>query len=339
MLNFSERYDGSNDDSVTMVTYILKYITLQTYGPCKCSICVFVKSADTVKMLSVTQQTQEEVERTKQQLAFEVERVRQEADMKVRKRTRTSLFTRTEKNPKGLIETLCVCVQMEEQKFDMDKLRRELEERNSEIHRVKASLQTTEKVKHIFHNRFKSQILVKIRHCAFLFQTGEMLNSSLAALQAEKERLMRSVSERDAELSSLKQAAQLKESSLLQERDKSIRELGELQGKLKEKVRPTNVLNVFLSVTQVFKVHADVFVDVRLQSSREEQLQQKLLEEQFSLLQATVTEAENIIQDAVAKLDDPLHIRCTSSPGNVTPSIKFLFRKFFHVPNLTVAVL
>lgn len=44
-------------------------------------------------------------------------------------------------------------------------------------------------------------------------------------------------------------------------------------------------------------------------------MQQKLLEEQFSLLQGTVSEAECIIQDAVAKLDDPLHIRCTSSPG------------------------
>lgn len=188
------------------------------------------KSADTVKMLSATQQTQEDVERTKQQLAFEVERVRQELDLK-----------------------------MEEQKFDMDRLRRELEEKNSEIQRVKTSLQTTEKA-------------------------GESLNSSMTALQAEKERLMRSVSERDAELSSLKQTAQLKESSLLHEREKSIRELGELQNKLREK------------------------------ASREEQLQQKLLEEQFALLQATVTEAENIIQDAVAKLDDPLHIRCTSSP-------------------------
>lgn len=67
-------------------------------------------------------------------------------------------------------------------------------------------------------------------------------------------------------------------------------------------------------------MRAGVFVGVWWQLSREEQLQQKLLEEQFSLLQATVTEAENIIQDAVAKLDDPLHIRCTSSPGNVTPS-------------------
>lgn len=52
-----------------------------------------------------------------------------------------------------------------------------------------------------------------------------------------------------------------------------------------------------------------------LQASHEERLKQKLLEEQFALLQGTVSEAESIIQDAVAKLDDPLHIRCTSSPG------------------------
>lgn len=52
-----------------------------------------------------------------------------------------------------------------------------------------------------------------------------------------------------------------------------------------------------------------------MQASQEQQLKQKLLDEQFALLQGTITEAENIIQDAVAKLDDPLHIRCTSSPG------------------------
>uniref|UniRef100_A0A6Q2ZMW4 Huntingtin-interacting protein 1-related protein n=1 Tax=Esox lucius TaxID=8010 RepID=A0A6Q2ZMW4_ESOLU len=113
-----------------------------------------------------------------------------------------------------------------------------------------------------------------------LSQVGEQLTSSMSALQAEKERLMRSVSDKEAELSSLRQAAQLQQSSLQQERERSTKELGELQGKLKEK----------------------------------EQLKQKLLDEQFTLLQGTVSEAESIIQDAVAKLDDPLHIRCTSSP-------------------------
>ncbi|KAK2837224.1 hypothetical protein Q5P01_014436 [Channa striata] len=114
--------------------------------------------------------------------------------------------------------------------------------------------------------------------------TSEQMNSSMTALQAEKERLTRSVSEKEAELLTLRQAAQVQQSSLQQERDRNSRELEELQGKLREKV------------------------------SQEEQLKQKLLEEQFALLLGTVAEAEKIIQDAVAKLDDPLHVRCTSSP-------------------------
>ena len=67
-------------------------------------------------------------------------------------------------------------------------------------------------------------------------QTSEQMNSSMTALQAEKERLMRSVSEKEAELSSLRQAAQVQQSSLQQERERSSREMGELQGKLQEKV-------------------------------------------------------------------------------------------------------
>lgn len=188
------------------------------------------KSADTVRMLSATQQTQEEVERTKQQLSFEVERVKQEADMK-----------------------------LEEQKFEMERLKRELEEKMAEVMRVKETLQSSE-------------------------TTSLEMNSNMTALQAEKERLMRSVKEKEAELSSLRKESQLQQSSLQQERDRSSRELGELQGKLREK------------------------------TSVEEQMKKKLLDEQFALLQGTIAEAENIIQDAVAKLDDPLHIRCTSSP-------------------------
>ncbi|XP_061673698.1 huntingtin interacting protein 1 related b [Syngnathoides biaculeatus] len=114
--------------------------------------------------------------------------------------------------------------------------------------------------------------------------TSVQVNSTMAALQAEKERLMRSVSEKEAELSSVRQSAQLQQSTVQQEKDKSNKELSELQARLQEKAR------------------------------QEELLKQKLLDEQFVLLQGTVTEAENIIQDAVAKLDDPLHIRCTSSP-------------------------
>ncbi|XP_077416373.1 huntingtin interacting protein 1 related b [Vanacampus margaritifer] len=114
--------------------------------------------------------------------------------------------------------------------------------------------------------------------------TSAQVNGTMTALQAEKERLMRSVSEKEAELSTVRQSAQLQQSTVQQEKDKSSKELSELQAKLNEKAR------------------------------QEELLKQKLLDEQFALLQGTVSEAENIIQDAVAKLDDPLHIRCTSSP-------------------------
>ena len=51
------------------------------------------------------------------------------------------------------------------------------------------------------------------------------------------------------------------------------------------------------------------------QESQEEGLQRRLLDEQFAMLRGTAAEAERILQDAVGKLDDPLHLRCTSSPG------------------------
>lgn len=51
---------------------------------------------------------------------------------------------------------------------------------------------------------------------------------------------------------------------------------------------------------------------------RESELAQKLQEEQFSLLQCAVVEAEGIILDAAAKLDDPIHVCCISSPGKTS---------------------
>lgn len=41
------------------------------------------QNADTAKQLTVTQQSQEEVARVKEQLAFQVEQVKREAEMKV----------------------------------------------------------------------------------------------------------------------------------------------------------------------------------------------------------------------------------------------------------------
>lgn len=60
------------------------------------------------------------------------------------------------------------------------------------------------------------------------------------------------------------------------------------------------------------------------QAYRESELAQKLQEEQFSLLQCAVVEAEGIILDAAAKLEDPVHMCCISSPGEdpKTPTVE-----------------
>uniref|UniRef100_A0A3B4WXG4 Huntingtin interacting protein 1 related n=1 Tax=Seriola lalandi dorsalis TaxID=1841481 RepID=A0A3B4WXG4_SERLL len=108
--------------------------------------------------------------------------------------------------------------------------------------------------------------------------SGTQLSSTLSGLQAEREVLLRSMRDQEAELNSLRQQAQLQQSSLEQERQRSSMELGSLHAQLQQ------------------------------------QLSQKLQEEQFCLLQCAVVEAEGIILDAVAKLDDPIHVRCISSP-------------------------
>uniref|UniRef100_A0A8C5RH79 I/LWEQ domain-containing protein n=1 Tax=Laticauda laticaudata TaxID=8630 RepID=A0A8C5RH79_LATLA len=112
-------------------------------------------------------------------------------------------------------------------------------------------------------------------------QVGSDLNSQLDALQAEKETLRKLVNEKECELISTK--------------------VQEFQEKLVEKVRRRNFGEDEREMESGQKTH-------------EQHLQQKLLDDQFRILQGTIKEAESIIQDAVSKLDDPLHIRCTSSP-------------------------
>lgn len=50
-----------------------------------------MQNADTAKQLTVTQQSQEEVARVKEQLAFQVEQVKREAEMKVSRHSPASL--------------------------------------------------------------------------------------------------------------------------------------------------------------------------------------------------------------------------------------------------------
>ncbi|KAJ7309771.1 hypothetical protein JRQ81_007838 [Phrynocephalus forsythii] len=188
------------------------------------------KNADTAKQLTVTQQSQEEVARVKEQLTFQMEQVKRESEMK-----------------------------LEDQTLQMEQVKRQLESKEEELAQLQQSLSLSK-------------------------QASSDLGSQLGALQAEKDLLRKSVSEKEKELISTQGLLQEKELRLSQETEKWAKEMQELQGKLTEK------------------------------NGQEQKMQQKLLEDQFNLLQGTVKEVESIIRDSVAKLDDPLHIRCTSSP-------------------------
>uniref|UniRef100_A0A8C5JZ07 Huntingtin interacting protein 1 related n=1 Tax=Jaculus jaculus TaxID=51337 RepID=A0A8C5JZ07_JACJA len=115
-------------------------------------------------------------------------------------------------------------------------------------------------------------------------QSESELSSRLDTLSAEKDTLSGAMRQQEAELLAAQSLVQEKEEALSQERWRSSQEKNELQGRLAEK------------------------------ESQEQGLRQKLLDEQFAVLRGAAAEGEAILQDAMNKLDDPLHLRCTSSP-------------------------
>lgn len=70
------------------------------------------------------------------------------------------------------------------------------------------------------------------------------MSSSLAALQAERDVLLRSAREKDAELSSLRLQAQQQQSSLDLDKDRTNRELEALRAQLQQQVVKTQKLHV-----------------------------------------------------------------------------------------------
>lgn len=56
-------------------------------------------------------------------------------------------------------------------------------------------------------------------------------------------------------------------------------------------------------------------VCLRPQESREQALESQLVAARWSGLQGALEEAERIITDSLAQINDPAHISCTSSAG------------------------
>uniref|UniRef100_A0A452IPM0 Huntingtin-interacting protein 1 n=1 Tax=Gopherus agassizii TaxID=38772 RepID=A0A452IPM0_9SAUR len=102
-------------------------------------------------------------------------------------------------------------------------------------------------------------------------------------LEQERDTLVVAVTQRSQEVTALQAELQQLKDALDSEKESSSKSLEILQTRLGEK------------------------------ESREQALQQRLLDEQFALLQCTVQEAEQMVQDSLNRLDDPAHISCTSS--------------------------
>uniref|UniRef100_A0A3Q3LV53 Huntingtin-interacting protein 1-related protein-like n=1 Tax=Mastacembelus armatus TaxID=205130 RepID=A0A3Q3LV53_9TELE len=159
-------------------------------------------------------------------------------------------------------------------KQDQDDLLRDKKQLESELETLRQEKSNMVRHQTVHPDKPSGFVLVE--------ESGTQLSGTVAGLQAEREVLLRSVRDQEAELKSLRQQVQLHQSSLDQERQRSSMELGSLHSQLQQQVL--------------------------------RELAHKLQEEQFSLLQCAVVEAEGIILDAVAKLDDPIHVRCISSP-------------------------
>ncbi|XP_026779976.3 huntingtin-interacting protein 1 isoform X3 [Pangasianodon hypophthalmus] len=112
---------------------------------------------------------------------------------------------------------------------------------------------------------------------------SEELSVQLAALETAKAGLVETVSQKDAELAGLGVELERVQSSLASERESGVKAAEALQNQLNEK------------------------------ESREQALESEIVSVRWAALKAALEEAERVVQDSLAQLDEPAHISCTSS--------------------------
>ncbi|XP_038013657.1 huntingtin-interacting protein 1 isoform X5 [Motacilla alba alba] len=114
-------------------------------------------------------------------------------------------------------------------------------------------------------------------------KAGVEQNTRIASLEQERDRLSQAAEQHRDKMAALQAELQQLRDTLSREQESSRTELEMLQTQLRDK------------------------------ESTERALQQRLAEEQLSLLQGTMHEAECMVQDALARMEDPAHISCTGS--------------------------
>ncbi|XP_042635830.1 huntingtin-interacting protein 1 isoform X5 [Catharus ustulatus] len=115
-------------------------------------------------------------------------------------------------------------------------------------------------------------------------QAGAEQSTRIASLEQERDRLSRAAEQHRDEMAALQAQLQQLQDVLSHEQESSRTELEKLQTQLRDK-----------------------------QESTEQALHQLLAKEQLSLLQGTTHEAKRMVQDALARMEDPAHISCTGS--------------------------
>ncbi|NXM06652.1 HIP1 protein, partial [Tyrannus savana] len=108
-------------------------------------------------------------------------------------------------------------------------------------------------------------------------------SSRISSLEQERDRLSQAAQQHGQDMAALRAELQQLRDTLSREQESSRTELESLQAQLRDK------------------------------EGAEQALQRRLAEEQRSLLRGTAHEAERMVQDALARMEDPAHIGCTGS--------------------------
>uniref|UniRef100_A0A8C8VLX7 Huntingtin interacting protein 1 n=1 Tax=Pelusios castaneus TaxID=367368 RepID=A0A8C8VLX7_9SAUR len=130
-------------------------------------------------------------------------------------------------------------------------------------------------------SRQELQVLKSTLDCSL--QSEAERGARTAALEQERDSLATAVAQHSQEVVALQAELQQLSVTLDSEKESGGKALETLQSQLAEK------------------------------ESQVQALQRRLLDEPFALLQRTVQEAEQMVQDSLNRLDDPAHISCTSS--------------------------
>ncbi|XP_067393865.1 huntingtin-interacting protein 1 isoform X4 [Emydura macquarii macquarii] len=145
-------------------------------------------------------------------------------------------------------------------------------------------------------------------------EQGEVLETLRRELTASKQELQALKSTLESSLQ-LKAECSTRTVGLEQERDSLAAAVAQRSLEVVALQAELQQLNVTLDSEKESSRKALETLQSRLgeKESQEQALQQQLLDEQFALLQCTVREAEQMVQDSLNRLDDPAHISCTSS--------------------------